>query len=420
MLAQCLPYPPHSGVANRTFNVLRQLAVEFDIDLVPFSRINHQPDRAARAAAREALRRMIAYVGEPTPIPNELSKYRKLWDHLRSLATGRAYTYYEYDSDEFRDRLHQVTRTRGYDLVHLDSLDLHRWLSELPTVPIACTHHNLESELLRRYALGLRPAPIRQYVLMQVRRLEALEREITPRLSLNVMVSEADARGLRELAPRAVTKVIPNGTDVGYFQPHSGSHVPGRVAFIGPTYSFPNRDAVEYLLQDIWPEIRAGASNATLQLIGRHSPADHARYAAVPAVQPLGHIPDIRPPVGEAECCVVPIRIGGGTRLKILDAWAMGKAIVSTSIGCEGLEARDGENILIRDTAEGFAAAVVQVLRDPELRARLEQSARRTALETYAWDVVGRKLRAAYNELAGRPSASARMATGSIVSAASA
>ncbi len=158
---------------------------------------------------------------------------------------------------------------------------------------------------------------------------------------------------------------------------------------MGPTYSHPNRDAVEFLLQDIWPRIRALEAPATLQLIGRNADVDRARYGASLGVSPLGSVSDIRPMLAAARCCVVPIRIGGGTRLKILDAWAMGKAIVSTSIGCEGLDAVDGENILVRDPPDAFADAVA--------------NARRTAIETYSWSVVGRRLRAAYNELLGRP-----------------
>jgi len=173
------------------------------------------------------------------------------------------------------------------------------------------------------------------------------------------------------------------------------------VSFVGPTYSFPNRDAVEFLLRDIWPRVRAADRAATLHLIGRGAAADEKRYAAEPGVAPLGHLSDIRPTLADTRCCVVPIRIGGGTRLKILDAWAMGKAVVATSIGCEGLHAVDGENILVRDTPEAFAEAVVAVLRDERLRARLEQNARRTATETYSWTVVGRRLRAAYDELLG-------------------
>jgi glycosyltransferase involved in cell wall biosynthesis len=406
VLTQSLPYPPQSGVANRTFNVLRQLSLAYDIDLLAFARVNHHPDGRARATAREALSRVATHVAEPTPIPNERSMTRRLWDHLRSLLHGRPYTYYEYDSDTFALRLNTLLRTQAYDLVHLDSLDMHRWLAELPRVPVACTHHNLESQLLRRYAAGLSPAIVRQYVRLQARRLERLERDVCPRLDLNVMVSDIDARGLAAIAPGAVTTVVPNGTDVEFFQPRGDKAISGRVAFVGPTYSFPNRDAVEFFLDEMWPNVRRRTPHASLHLVGRNAAADAARYSSVPDVTPLGHVADIRDPLAQASCCVVPIRIGGGTRLKILDAWAMGKAIVSTAIGCEGLEARDGENILIRDEPDAFAAAVSEVLRDDALRVRLEQNARRTALDVYAWDRVGRRLRDAYDALLVQPSRS--------------
>jgi glycosyltransferase involved in cell wall biosynthesis len=402
MLTQSLPYPPQSGVANRTLNVLRQLRLEYDVDLVPFSRVNHQPDRAARDTAWRALQDVTSSVAEPTPIPNEHSAVRKIWDHLRAVASGRAYTYYEYQSRAFADRLHAVLQRRRPDLVHFDSLDLYRWLPDLPPVPIACTHHNLESELLRLYTIGLKPALLRRYVRMQADRVEGVERRFCPRLAVNVMVSDVDARRLRAIAPGAATVVVPNGTDTDYFQPTGAAPVAGRVAFVGPTYSHPNRDAVEFLLQDIWPRVRTMDGSATLHLVGRGADLDQARYAAEPGVSPLGHVHDVRPAVAAAACCVVPIRIGGGTRLKILDAWAMGKAVVSTSIGCEGLDAVDGENILVRDTPDAFACAVIEVLRDATLRSRLERNARQTAIETYSWSVVGQRLRAAYDVLLGR------------------
>ena len=402
-LSHCLPYPPHSGVATRTYNILRQLHVAYDVDLVAFSRMSHQPDGDARDAASRALRGTAAYVAEPTPIPNERSTPRKLWDHLRSVVSGRAYTYYEYDSRAFADRLSAVLRARMPDLVHLDSLDLHRWLPLLPRVPITCTHHDIDSELLRRRAQRLDGAVLRRYLLLQVGRLERLERQVCPHVALNLMMSEVDARILRALAPGAATMVVPNGTDPVYFQPNGTRPLAGRVVFVGPTHSHPNRDAVELLLQEIWPRIRAADGAASLRLIGGNAPADRARYDAAPGVAALGTLPDIRPALAEASCCVVPIRIGGGTRLKILDAWAMGKAVVSTSIGCEGLEVTDGEDILIHDAPDAIADAVLQVLHDGGLRSRLERNGRRLAVERYSWDLIGRRLRAAYDDLLGRP-----------------
>jgi glycosyltransferase involved in cell wall biosynthesis len=410
-LAQCLPYPPHSGVAARTFNILKQLQIEYDIDLVAFYRVNHQPDRVAREAARGALQSAAAFVAEPTPIPSEDTALRKIWDHLRSLVSGRAFTYYQYDSRLFADRLRTALGRRTPDLVHLDSLDLHRWLPELPQVPITCTHHDIDSDLLRLRARRLDQAVLRHYLLLQAHRVERLERKLCPRLALNVMMSAVDARRLKALAPGAATVVVPNGTDTEYFQPNGAESVAGRIAFVGPTYSYPNWDAVEFLLREIWPKVRTADRVASLELIGRSAPADRARYSVEPGVTAPGYLADIRPSLSDARCCVVPMRIGGGTRLKILDAWAIGKAVVSTSIGCEGLDAVDGENILVRDAPDAFADAVLQVLHDDRLRARLERNARRTATETYSWSVVGRRIRSAYGELLSR-SASARVASG--------
>ncbi len=401
-LSQCLPYPPDSGVTSRTFHILRELQVEFDVALVPYFRVNHQPDRAARDAACEALRRVPTYVADPAPIPGQHHRVRRVWDHLRSLATGRPYTEYQYDSGTFAAGLQAAIRACPPDLVHLDSLDMYRWLPDLPSAPVACTHHDIDSELLRLRAQHLRSPLLRGYMTLQARRVARLERELCPRLAVNVMMSDLDAGRLQRVAPGAVTVVVPNGTDTEFLHPNGGSSAPGRVVFVGPTYSHPNRDAVEFFLQETWPGIRAVDPATSLQLVGRSAPTDQARYDAAPGVQVLGQVPDIRPALTQARCVVVPIRIGGGTRIKILDAWALGKAVVSTSIGCEGLDAVDGENILIRDTPATFARAVLDVLHDAPLRARLERNARCTALEKYSWTLVGRTIRSAYAELLGR------------------
>jgi len=118
--------------------------------------------------------------------------------------------------------------------------------------------------------------------------------------------------------------------------------VPGRVTFLGPTYMFPNRDAVDFFLANSWPLVRQRCPDGTFHLIGKNSADEKARFESHPGVTCNGHVPDIRPHFAESAVSVVPIRVGGGTRLKILDAWSMGKAVVSTSVGCEGLKTVDG------------------------------------------------------------------------------
>ncbi len=398
-LSQCLPYPPHSGVTNRTFHILEQLQAEFNVTLLAYSRRGHQADEAARLDARHELARVVNRVGAPVPIPAEYSGVRRIVDHLRATLTGRPYSFFVYDSEPFRSQLRQVVWEGAFDMIHLDSLDLYRWLNELPAVPTVCTHHSVESHLLRLEAQRVGSRVLGGYIVYQARLLERVERELCPWFRLNVMMSEDDAQRLRALAPAANTVVVPNGVDTAYFKPIPGTaQVPGRVAFVGaPT--FPNRDAVQHMLRDIWPGIRRAERHASLQLIGATADSDGARHRSHPGVTVVGYVPDLRPYLAKTCCCVVPLRVGGGTRLKILDAWAMGKAVVSTSIGCEGLEAVDGTNILIRDEPAAFADAVVRVLQDSELRSRLELHARATAQELYDWAVVGRGMRSEYRRV---------------------
>ncbi len=212
-------------------------------------------------------------------------------------------------------------------------------------------------------------------------------------------MSELDATKLKVLAPKSRTTVVPNGVDTEYFIAHSSQPLPGRIVFVGPTYVFPNREAIDYFLLDIWPRVRAVEPAASLELIGRCSEGDRVRYERHTGVTCAGYLAGIRPHVAKACCFVVPIRVGGGTRLKILDAWAMGKAVVSTPIGCEGLNAADGENILIRDTPEGFTEGILQVLFDRKLRSRLGANGRQTAEKIYSWNVVGSNMRKQYRRL---------------------
>jgi glycosyltransferase involved in cell wall biosynthesis len=279
-------------------------------------------------------------------------------------------------------------------------MDLYRWLRELPAVPVACTHHSIESDLLRLRAQQMTRPLARRYLHHQADLIEQLERTLTAGFAVNVMMSDLDAERLEALNPAARTLVAPNGVDTEYFRPDEAhAPVPGRVTFLGPTYMFPNRDAVEFFLDAIWPRVQQAVPDSTFHLIGRNSDAERERHGSRPGVTCNGYVPDIRPHLAAAACSVVPIRVGGGTRLKILDAWAMGKAVVSTTVGCEGLAAIDGENILIRDEPGAFAEAVRQVLTNAELRRRLEINARRTAEERYAWHRVGEQLRAGYRRL---------------------
>jgi glycosyltransferase involved in cell wall biosynthesis len=400
VLSQCLPFPPHSGVTKRTYHILQELQREFDVTLVAFSRRDHQPNAASLSRAAAVLGGELSEVMEPVPIRSEYSLAVKLRNHIRSVLSREPYIFYEYGDARFGRELKRAVGRARPDMIHLDSLDVYRWLPSLPMVRTACTHHNLESDLLRLQADHFPNSVVRSYMKHQANLVEQVERRLCPLFDLNVMTSEVDAERMGTLAPGARTAVIPNGVDIDFFRPGSPEHVVrGRVAFLGPTYMFPNRDAIDFFLTEAWPLVRQRCPESSFHLIGKNSADEKTRFESYPGVTCNGHVPDIRPHFAEAAVSIVPIRVGGGTRLKILDSWSMGKAVVSTSVGCEGLDTVDGRNILIRDDPTEFAAAVVQVLRDPQLRDRLGHEARKTAEERYAWRAVGRKLVGLYKEL---------------------
>jgi polysaccharide biosynthesis protein PslH len=399
-LSHFLPYPPDSGATIRTFNVLKQLQKEFDVTLLAFSRRNHQPDASSRGVSVHALRGTGLEAFEAVPIASEHSRTRMVCDHVRSVLTQRAYTFYQYQSTAFRQQLRSALSQRAPRLIHLDSIDLHNVLPELPSRPIVCTHHDIESHALRQRAARTSPAALGWYVRHQAGLVERTERALCPRFALNLVMSELDQQRLTTLSPGAKVAVAPNGVDTTFFTPSpNGTDPTGQVLFVGHTSFGPNRDAVAFFLTDIWPRVRARRPSATLHLIGRGTTADHAHFGSHPGVVAHDYVHDVRPHFTKADCSVVPIRFGGGTRIKILDAWAMGRAVISTSVGCEGLRAVHGENILICDIPAEFADAVTEVLANAELRAHLGECGRRTVEALYSWDRVGTGIRELYSQL---------------------
>jgi glycosyltransferase involved in cell wall biosynthesis len=354
-------------------------------------------ERSSAQQVRESVEGLKPFASvEAFPIPQEHSFSRLLVDHLLSVATRRAYTVRAYESRDFRARLASLLRSHRFSLVHVDSLDLSAYLPMLTGLPTVCVHHNVESALLGRRA-QTSAAPARWYMNLQARLTQKEERRWCAAIPLNVAVSQLDREMLEKIAPGARFIVVPNGVDTHTFTAGDG---PGKgIVFVGGHSWQPNRDAMDYFCLEVLPLLRAAGTDEPVTWIGRASEAVRKDYEKKYGIQLTGYVDDIRPLVRAAACYIAPLRAGGGTRLKILDAWAMGKAVVSTAVGCEGLDARDGDNILIRNDAQGFADAVRSVLSDRALRSRLSVSARRTAENKYDWEVIGRQMLKSYREL---------------------
>ncbi len=385
-VCQNLPFPPDGGALIRSYHTLRLLTQWFDVTALHFYQLVTKSGPEAVTQATAHLAQMCDI--EAFRIPQDGSRVRYIWDHVRSVATRRAYTRWMFDSTEAYAALESAFAHHSFDLVHLDSLDLVGFLERLPTPkpPTVVAHHNVESQLLRRRAdseSGWR----RTYMTHQAQLTEREEATWCPKVDLNLVVSPEDGATLRRIAPGARTVVVPNGVDTQRLQPAPEGEKAG-VVFVGGYSWFPNADGMHFFADEILPRIHLERPDVSVTWVGRAPDAIRAEFKAK-GIEMTGYVESINQPVDPAACFVVPLRVGGGTRLKILDAWSLGKAVVSTSPGCEGLAVADGENMLVADDPAAFAEATLRVLDEPELRGRLEIGGRATVERYYDWEVIG-------------------------------
>lgn len=396
-LSQIVPYPPHGGVLQRGYHVLRELGSQVSIDLLAFV----HPDVLRDEASIEESRRTLAQFCQRV-------QYFRLWakqstaHRVAALAASAfsrmPFSVVAHRSKSFQRAVWQSLQAGSFDLIHIDTLALAQFVGHGTTVPWVLTHHNVESMLMARRAEVETGAAARAYLRRDAVKLAAYEATASRMCAMNIMVSSNDEQALHATAPGVRTSVVPNGVDVQYFCPDSTDEVPALI-YTGGMNMFANRDAVMFFLREIWPLIRAGHPDVRFFAVGQDPPAALKAFAANDSrIVVTGYVDDIRPLVRRSAIYVVPLRVGGGTRLKVLDAMAMGKAMVSTTIGCEGIEANPGEHLIIADTPEGFSAATLMLLNDREARRRLGTAARALVEQRYAWPVIRHRLVDAYRE----------------------
>jgi polysaccharide biosynthesis protein PslH len=397
-VTQVVPYPPHGGVFQRGYNLLRELGRENHVHLIAF----HHPDELPHG---EPLERSRVELGK---FCREI-EYFELWpkkSRMHLLAAFAMGALYPRPFCEFAHRSRALTQRltelcsgpNPPDLVHLDTIALAPYRHCCGKVPSVLAHHNIESQLMARRANFETNAAARAYVASQTRKLVDFEKQHVESFPLNIVVSDADAITLKNICPKARTASVQNGVDTDYFTARDGAET--AVAYAGGMRMFANRDAVDWFLEEIWPRLKALVPETTFFAIGQR-PTDKLLAAAArdPSVIAPGFVDDVRPWVARTGVYIVPLRVGGGTRLKIVDAMAQGKAIVTTTLGAEGIEGKDGEHFVLADDPAEFAAHTARLLRDPVERARLGTAARALAEETYAWRKLGTKLADEYRKV---------------------
>jgi glycosyltransferase involved in cell wall biosynthesis len=363
--------------------------------------IDHElldPDECRRAMesyCSEVVLVRLPHLGEPS---------RRLLQ-LRSLASTSSFERLLLTVPAMRPALDGLLRARRFDIVNLEFTSLgHYEFRQAPhgeqPPALVVDSHNIDYDLARQYAAVGNGSARRLYAAVNWRKLRREELGTYRDADGVYLCSATDERRLLDQAPGLRTMVIPNAADVDFYQPRSTDPVPdGRtVVFFGLLSYAPNVDAVTYFVREIWPRIAAAHPEAHCKVIGGQPPPALLALAG-PRIEFTGFVEDLRPHLAAAAAVVVPLRLGGGTRLKIVEAMAMGKAVVSTTLGAEGIEAVPDRDLLIQDNPDSFADAVIRVLADPDLGARLGQSARRLAVERYSWSGAARALENFYRQI---------------------
>jgi glycosyltransferase involved in cell wall biosynthesis len=287
----------------------------------------------------------------------------------------------------------------GHARLHLNHLDTVQYVRRGELGRAVIDTHNLLFEYYARVAARDRDPLSKLLHSREARLLRGYERAAFAAAERVLVCSETERDTLRALEPSIDARVVPNGADCEHFRPSERDpwENPPVLAFVGDMAYGPNDDAARFFAGEVMPLLRARVPGVRFTAVGKNpSPALRALAAAHEDVEATGFVEDVREHVWRARACVVPIRYGAGTRLKVLEAFAMGMPTVSTAIGAEGIDYEDGGDILIADSAEELAAAAARVLGERELHRELRERARRKALERYDWRVIGERLLACY------------------------
>jgi glycosyltransferase involved in cell wall biosynthesis len=382
-------HPLDTGGKLRTYNMLRQLHKRHQVTYL--SHFPEGTDDDVQVLADEYSSHHIWVRWRETSKRSPTFA----WQLVRNLLlSSRPYIIDKYYSEAYVDALRHELEHGGHDLLVCDfpapSLNLLRQDPESIKIPTVLFQHNVEAMIWKRLADAAGNPLKKAYFENQWQRMVRYERQICEFCDGVVAVSPEDADVMRqEYGLDNVLGDVPTGVDSDHFHEVQRERKPGNIVFLGSMDWMPNIDAVEWFVEEIYPEIAQQCPSATLTIVGRRPPRSVVALAEEDAtIQVTGTVPDVRPYLAEGSVCVVPLRAGGGTRIKIFEAMAAGLPVVSTSIGAEGLPLEDGTHCYLADEPKPFADRVVQLLKETEAARQMAETAAKLVRDEFGWERV--------------------------------
>ncbi len=381
------PVNPTFGGSLRIYHILDHLCRHHDVTVAGFS-IPEDEKRLVKNFPQLAGK--THFIKSPA-----LGKSAR-WVQFKSLFTSHSYWHQSTRSEAFQTLLDKLLKVNSFDIIQCEfpSLAMYRYESDAIKI-IDC--HNVEFDNFRRMAKVKNPLK-KMYYRLESYKFYQEETAICKKQDALFVTSDRDISIFDEEVPEVPKYLVPNGVDASYFLPSKTTPKPYSMIFVGMMKYVPNYDGMIYFLDEIFPRIQEQFPEATITIIGKNPPTSITRRAGKNVIV-TGFVEDTRPYIENASVYVVPLRMGGGTRLKIIEALSMKKPLVTTSIGCEGIDIENKESALIADDPQEFADAVMKLFSNKELCKKLTDSGYKIVIDKYRWKSIGNHIDLAYEEL---------------------
>ena len=391
-----LPSPPRFGGQRRLHGLMRAAADEHEVSVVALADPSEDAEESL-VATREYCRHVVTVNGSWRYARGA----RKRAIQVATLLSPWSYEWAAYRERALQSELDELASRESFDVIQFEfsQMAIYRTPSTLKRPVVVLDEHNIEFDVVRRTAEADVGAIRRAFSAVNWRKLRREERASWRCFDGCVLTSTRDREMLLSEQPGIKSCVVPNGVDVEEFAPdRRQAPESDTVLFFGAVGYYPNTDGLLFFLREVWPILEKYRPGIRLRIVGPDPPPAIARWSG-PTVEVTGFVEDIRAAIAAASVVVVPLRIGGGTRLKVVEAMALGKAMVSTTIGAEGIAVVHERHALIADEAGDFARAVLRLLDNRSLAGRLGSAARQLAVERYSWRAATDRLLAFYSEL---------------------
>ena len=397
-ISHFVPYPPKGGCFQRSYNLIKEVSRNNNIYLIALrhkDKTTH-PEVETNKAKSE-LEKLCKKV-----IILDISSFSGLnyyYMALKSIFNINPLTVNLFISKDIGNIIVKLVHDIKIDVAHYDTISLCEYMHHSGSVPKILNHHGVESFMIRRRVNNEPNLMKKLYLLLESYKLRKYEERNCHKFYMNLTVSEEDKLMLKKISPRSRFEVVENGVDVDYFKQKDGHDNTNRLIFAGRMDQYSNVDAIMQFCRNVWPLVKEKFPKMRFSIIGNNPPQKLLDMAkSDERIEVLGYVDDVRPYFAGATISICPIRDGGGTRLKILDAMAMGMPIISTTIGCEGIDVSPGINVFIANTPEEYVQSIGKLINDDMLRKSLSNCARITVEKKYSWNIIGQKLNKYYHD----------------------